>query len=395
MTLDVPTITVALFLGHAMLALVLWLARHLAEQEPGLADWGVGVALTLLGLTAIVLRPYIPLSVSIVVGNAGLLLSPVFYARATYRFLGHAREPRWLWAVFAVGLVATVALLGQAVAVRVVVNGLVAVVLLAPTVWVIARQRRQGVAAIHVVGVAFGVVAALQLLRSIDATFNPSSYATVLQSSPLNAMVYLAGFLTVMGAGFGYVFACFERAERRMREQATHDALTGCVNRVGGDALLSNTLARGQRESTPVAYVMLDLDRFKRINDVHGHRTGDEVLRRFAQTVRARLRATDTFSRVGGEEFALLLPATDEAGALRLAEAVRAAVAAMPVASASGEVLSVTVSAGVAVARPEDGWSADQAYQAADDALYAAKHAGRNRVELATDRPSQDVGANG
>jgi diguanylate cyclase (GGDEF)-like protein len=127
------------------------------------------------------------------------------------------------------------------------------------------------------------------------------------------------------------------------------------------------------------------VDHFKRINDQHGHRAGDAVLRRLAQVVRSRLRASDVFSRVGGEEFSVLLPATDAVGAQRVAEDIRRAVAAVPVDIQDGPVLHITVSAGVATSPAAGGLSADQLYTRADQALYRAKAMGRDRVEAHRD----------
>jgi diguanylate cyclase (GGDEF)-like protein len=184
-----------------------------------------------------------------------------------------------------------------------------------------------------------------------------------------------------MGAGFAFVLAVFERVALQMEKLATHDGLTGCLNRSTIDAMLSHALDRGRREGAPVSFVLLDLDHFKLVNDQHGHRTGDAALRAFARTVRERLRASDIFGRTGGEEFGLVLPGTDATGARRLLEQIRAAVEAMQVRDALGHPVRITVSAGLAVADPASPISGDRLYGRADRALYEAKHGGRNRVE--------------
>jgi diguanylate cyclase (GGDEF)-like protein len=134
-----------------------------------------------------------------------------------------------------------------------------------------------------------------------------------------------------------------------------------------------------------VAFVLLDLDHFKQVNDRHGHRAGDAVLCAFADVVRRRLRASDVFGRTGGEEFGLVLPATDAAGARWLVEAVRREVEALEVPAGDGSTqvkVKVTVSAGVAVADAASRLSGDRLYGQADQSLYEAKRAGRNRVEV-------------
>ncbi len=152
------------------------------------------------------------------------------------------------------------------------------------------------------------------------------------------------------------------------------------------DALLAHELLRARRTGSPVAFVLLDLDHFKLVNDQHGHRTGDAVLRGFASVVRGRLRASDVLGRTGGEEFGLVLPATDAAGARWLVEDIRRAVEAMDVANSAGVPVKVTVSAGLAVADAQadaaGAVTGDRLYGQADQSLYEAKRAGRNRVEV-------------
>ncbi len=125
-----------------------------------------------------------------------------------------------------------------------------------------------------------------------------------------------------------------------------------------------------------MAFCLLDIDHFKLVNDSHGHQMGDTALRCFAQAVRARLRGSDVFGRMGGEEFGLVLPATDAAGAARLAEGVRAAVEAMELSDAQGRRIALTVSAGVVVAASDSGLSATRLYMLADGALYRARTSG-------------------
>ncbi|HEY7510653.1 MAG TPA: GGDEF domain-containing protein, partial [Vicinamibacteria bacterium] len=125
---------------------------------------------------------------------------------------------------------------------------------------------------------------------------------------------------------------------------------------------------------SPLALVMLDVDHFKRVNDEHGHKAGDAVLRGLVQLLRHRARAVDLLFRMGGEEFVLLLPDTPEDAAAGVAEELRQAIAAT--ALLDGKV--VTASLGVAAARPDD--TVESWLRAADAAMYAAKEAGRNRV---------------
>ena len=169
-------------------------------------------------------------------------------------------------------------------------------------------------------------------------------------------------------------------------EMAMVDGLTGLFVRRYFDARLDEEIARSLRFATPFSIVMIDIDSFKQLNDTHGHLLGDRVLRTIAATVRAQMRGVDTAARFGGEELALILPRTDLPAASRQAERVRAAIAELtiPVAVAPGApTLHVTASFGIA-GFPESGAkTSTELVASADAALYAAKRAGKNRVECA------------
>jgi len=167
--------------------------------------------------------------------------------------------------------------------------------------------------------------------------------------------------------------------ETELRHLATTDVLTGLANRRHFLDQVGLALARQQRHDTPSALLMLDLDWFKRVNDRYGHATGDIVLRHVATVMSASLRRVDLLGRLGGEEFAILLPDTEAAGAQEFAERLRQEVAAQPAVTPAGEI-SITVSIGVTSFVPQDG--IDTLLARADRALYRAKANGRDRVEL-------------
>jgi len=171
----------------------------------------------------------------------------------------------------------------------------------------------------------------------------------------------------------------------RIRDMAMRDGLTGLYNRRAFDDQLRHALGREDRQKGRLGLVLLDIDHFKKLNDTFGHPAGDAVLRHTAHVVERHLRRADEAARFGGEEFALILPNTEEAGAVRLAERVQGAVEKAQLVF-EGARLSVTVSLGVAV-WPSDGQDEEALIAAADRALYAAKQAGRNRVVSASALP--------
>jgi len=181
-----------------------------------------------------------------------------------------------------------------------------------------------------------------------------------------------------------------EELNAALERLATHDALTGVANRGSLESRLDAEVERWWRYRHPLSVVMLDVDHFKKVNDTYGHGAGDAVLRGVAATLTAVVRKVDFVARYGGEEFVVVAPSTDAAGALMLAERVRAAVAAssVEVVKLDGEraPVRVTVSLGVvsATTSPEAApLRAGDLLARADEALYRAKQGGRDRVEVA------------
>jgi diguanylate cyclase (GGDEF)-like protein len=178
------------------------------------------------------------------------------------------------------------------------------------------------------------------------------------------------------------------RAQRRvneiaaeLRRSATTDDLTGLHNRRCVLHLLDIEVARAKRSGKPLSVAVADVDFFKRVNDRHGHAGGDEVLRALARVFETIMRTGDMIGRLGGEEFAFLMPDTDEIQARIVCERLRAAIAGRKIRLASGEEIPITLSTGIAQMSPGDG--RDQLMTRADHALYRAKEGGRNQVRLA------------
>jgi diguanylate cyclase (GGDEF)-like protein/PAS domain S-box-containing protein len=178
-----------------------------------------------------------------------------------------------------------------------------------------------------------------------------------------------------------------KRAEAELLEMATTDFLTGLANRRYFMTRMTDELARLQRlDNRHVAVLMLDLDHFKNVNDTHGHAIGDAMLRHFASLMREELRKIDIAGRVGGEEFAIILPGASPDEARVFAERFREKVATTPLRQ-DNQAIPVTVSIGIAAMQASDS-SADAALIRSDEALYRAKKNGRNRVEVTSEAGS-------
>ena len=247
-----------------------------------------------------------------------------------------------------------------------------------------------GLSVAEVVGI--GVYALLAFGCAVAAT-------TRVNASPFGYLdtAYALMVLIVLGGSIALNLR-IQRIRARLREQrqalahalavnrelATRDDLTGLPNRRAMQDLMDLEHRRSLRSGRPMLLAQLDIDHFKRINDGHGHATGDRALQAFAGVVRANVRDTDVLARWGGEEFVLMLSETQPEDARDLVERVRQAVAAMEIPHATGH-LQMTVSAGLALHLPGD--TLEATLERADQALYTAKSLGRNRVVMAPAGP--------
>ena len=197
---------------------------------------------------------------------------------------------------------------------------------------------------------------------------------------PLDGWIATVATLLVTGYLIAIARDRLTRLIASLSDAAHRDPLTDLLNRRGFQEVFDLELERARRADQPLSLIVGDLDRFKRVNDAHGHAAGDAVLRRVADAIRGAKRGFDRAARVGGEEFAVLAPDADEHGAYMLAERIRAAVHE---AFADQEDASLTISFGIST-HPLHGQSADGLLRTADQALYAAKRLGRNRTVISS-----------
>lgn len=228
--------------------------------------------------------------------------------------------------------------------------------------------------------VSLGILLGIVLVVAPAFLADPEAGAGIVSAEEF-VQVVLAYAVTLVAlsffAGLPQRLVRWRATAYEMRELAFSDALTGLANRRWAEAQLDLELARTERYGGGFAVIVVDIDRFKRLNDVHGHAVGDEVLVGLAATLRRSLRATDRVARWGGEEFLVLAPETPLPAAIELADTLRRQVAATPF----DHGLVVTISLGVA------GWERGDTrgtlVERADAALYRAKGAGRDRVAVA------------
>jgi diguanylate cyclase (GGDEF)-like protein/PAS domain S-box-containing protein len=203
-------------------------------------------------------------------------------------------------------------------------------------------------------------------------------------SGKLTEVLYNASvYRNEKGEVAGVLAVARDITERNRAEQAEElarrDGLTGLYNHRTFYSMLKDEIVRAQRFKRPVSLLMLDIDHFKRVNDTHGHRAGDAILKGLSDLLMKQARAVDRACRYGGEEFTVILPEADTAVAINVAERMRAEVERQSFYIDGGKTVAITISIGVAT-YPQQVDSLEALVKAADDALYAAKQGGRNRV---------------
>ena len=374
--IDIPSFLLALGVGNIAFAVLMAGYTHGGPPNPGLRLWmwarcGIG-ACQLLGWS----RPHLGIPAVHGIEGAGWVLAVSLEVAAYCIFFGFERWRRVLVPVSALALAVILAAASAGTPVSYMSALVASIVALyaAAMAWILLRPRRHGVSLLQwIIGANDGLFAVMVALWAASGL----SGAPMGQGAAQEG-AYMAGYLLMIVNGFGFLLLCKQKDDLEMTRLATTDSLTGLPNR---HAFLEHAESARQaalRMRQPLALVMIDIDHFKQINDRFGHATGDEALAEFARTARNVLRAHEVVGRLGGEEFAAVLPGTDLIGARQAADRLRLAVRGATVIT-SGVSYTMTVSIGVVVLHPNEALGA--ALARADHALYAAKSGGRDRVE--------------
>lgn len=352
-------------------------------------DWGYGM-LTFGGAALLwFLAEALPPWVGFVCGNSLVVLTPALLVRAVYRYEG-ARPPILPTAlILGLGLGSIAAVQWADAPKSLAVAGIATAHLLCATLvcWRLYWQVRRtgslyGLATFLVMAtVGLATLARLMVLLFGEGA---AAVAPIADSKTQIAATAVATVLMVAGT-FGFLGMVAERSKALILENANRDALTGVLTRGAFFEQAERVLSTN---SSPVVLLMLDIDHFKRVNDTHGHPTGDAVIRHAARLIQRNSRNNDLVGRYGGEEFCVLLPNCGLAEGRRIAERFVQEAAQQPARVPSGESLPWALSAGY-VAADHDQFTKeplrlDALIAAADAALYEAKKQGRNRAVQAT-----------
>ena len=387
MLLDNRTLLFSLVMISGLMALSLAVVSRRGAGD-GLRTWAGAMGLESLAWALIAMRGLIPDAASILAPNLLLVAAQAMKLAAVHEYRG-LRWPRW-------GCLLPVALMFALLVSleyddfrgRLIFGSLIycAQMLMIAQALHTDSEARKG----RAWGLLYGVTAALAailVVRALAAVFGVGNFATI-EGAVAPNIVQLLVFVCLIALGIlgslGFVLMEKERSDLELRSLAMTDFLTKAMNRRAFTEAVEQQMALAQRTGLPLALLMIDVDHFKRINDEHGHATGDSVLVEIARVIGSSIRKQDTLGRYGGEEFGVLLPSTDQAGAMVVAEKLRSAVEAMRC-RAGAKNIPVTISVGVTVCHATCANCSPDLNKFlgdADRALYQAKHSGRNRTAV-------------
>lgn len=369
----------------ALSGVMLLVLSSLAKSEvAGIREWRRANLLAMVALLLFAARGFVPELLSIEVANA-LYLGTITMSYAGFRrFLGRSVPWRWL----AGGALAAMAALVffhhvvESAPLRIVAmslyHGAVCFAIGFTLRETVEPRLRYSFTFTRSAALVLGVGHAWRgTFYAIDA-YQPYS---LLEASTYNLVFFAIGTLALPALTLGAVMMANARLIAASTHAADHDHLTGAASRRAFFAFAKRELARAERRGSGLGLLLVDADHFKRINDTHGHGVGDQVLRDLVERTQQVIRKIDYCARLGGEEFAVLLPDADDGTVLAVAQRLRAALERGPQEGTGAAGVSYTVSIGVAMLQPGEDITSLMAR--ADTALYAAKAGGRNRVEAA------------
>jgi diguanylate cyclase (GGDEF)-like protein len=383
-------IIVSLLLVTMALSIVMLLVLSSLQGSGarGIRKWSAGNAMAVLALPLFAARGKVPDILSIEVANTLLLGTTTMMLAGFRRHLGLALPVRRLCACVLLGLLAIVVLHHgiDSAAWRMVAMSILHGALCLEMGALLLRHALLRPALRHTVRrypvvftacAAFGN-AAVQLVRAFTYGAQAAGVALPWDDATLGMVFFSAGALSLPVLTLGAVMMANAELVARARHAADHDHLTGARSRRAFFDLAARERARSLRGGAPLSLLLFDVDHFKRINDTYGHATGDRVLVEIIQRTGASVRSIDIVARLGGEEFAVLLPDTGAEAALEAAERLRSGLARALDGGAGSIDVSYTVSIGAATLDSDE--SIDGMLSRADAALYAAKARGRNAV---------------
>lgn len=392
--MEIMLIIVSLLLvTMALSAVMLFVLSSLRKSGArGISEWSVANAMAVVSMPLFAARGAVPDFLSIEVANT-LLLSTTALMLAGFRRYLHLPVPWWRlggWVALGLFLILLLHHGVDSTGGRIVAMSLLHAVLCLEMGMLLKPQlgrAKRHYPVLFTLYASFGT-AAMQLVRAAVYAVPLAGFPVPWNDTAVSMIFFSIGALALPALTLGAVMMANADLVARARHAADHDHLTGARSRRAFFELAAREQARALRAGSPLSVLLFDVDHFKRINDTHGHATGDRVLADIVERTEAVVRGIDVVARLGGEEFAVLLPDTDADTALLVAERLRDGLERRPDAAA-GIDAGYTVSIGTATLGA--GESIEAMLSRADAALYAAKAGGRNTVIDARALPAKAV----
>lgn len=376
-----PTLLLVLTILLAMMTCVLLAAWMFNPRIMGLREWFLGYVSALINILNFIFKPVSEPVIDLFITQTCLVSTGIFACWGVYLFIGKRSFPiRISIAVLPVVLTGSLyfLLVEPNLVARFAIGSVTTGLLILVGGWSMLRSASANFPARILFGGALSFHGAFMLLRPffISAPNKELLFADI--SFGLSQLILIEQIAVSVLFTLGVVMLINERISRELNFRADRDFLTNLLNRGAFIRELKKSISMSTRAQVPLALMILDVDHFKSINDQFGHLAGDMALVEFAKVITQTIRSEDTAARLGGEEFAIVLPNTDLNSAIVIAERLRQNVANMLIAHET-EVISLSVSIGVSRLTNADDLEAF--IGRADQAMYAAKSAGRNCVQ--------------
>jgi diguanylate cyclase (GGDEF)-like protein len=387
MNLDLPTLMVMQSFALACAGAVLLFAWLQNRVVSALAFWGLANILAAAGILALMLGVMFRQPAWSAIGGVLLPFQASLMWKAA-RTIDAKPAPFILFlGPLIVGVAGGLPGLRDATAALSLTIGTAYTFAAAMTLWLGRRERLAARSPLIILSALHGTAL---LIGTYSTLTGSTGHDSVPSLTSLFGFIYFESIVFALGTSVFILALVKERNEAISKAAARTDSLTGIANRVAFLESAARVLERCRRDAAPVSVMMFDLDRFKAINDRHGHAVGDAVIRTFCEIAAAALRPNDVFGRVGGEEFAAVLPGSSMEAACLRAERIRISFAE-DCRFVGGRQVNATVSGGVSVSANAE-HTLEALLEYSDVALYAAKADGRNRIKRA-DQPSSGRGS--
>lgn len=384
LSIDIMTVIILIILGNLFSAIIgfSYMVQH--KRDSVIYIFISARLFEAFAWVALLLQGFMYAAACILIGNTFLILANIMqifsFLKIKNRYNNSIRRGYFAVAVISILLFFIYTLVYAASGgIRIAIMSALMVAMWSYPVYVLLKDKNASFLQ-RVVGCLYVVELVFLAARAYEGLIFDTSMS-LLSTNPYNVLFFFGLYLIMLTGNIGFILMAKGKTDLELMKAAKYDELTDIFNRREFLMRARKTVSLYARKKEPISFLMLDLDHFKKVNDVYGHTAGDWVLKAFAGMLKRELGPHNLFGRLGGEEFAVVLPGTSEEEALKIANRLREMAENESVSVGSDTEIKYTVSIGSVTTIPNDSTSADTLYKAGDEALYTAKMKGRNRVE--------------